>query len=64
MPLPEDVNQSGTEGLYTVSMERKIFWLTFASLGLVADFVLPLWVGSDGSDLCVRLVVGVRSGWY
>jgi hypothetical protein len=24
-------------------MERKIFWTTFAILGLAADFVLPLW---------------------
>jgi hypothetical protein len=24
-------------------VERKIFWLTFAVLGLIADFVLPFW---------------------
>ena len=24
-------------------MERKIFWITFTILGLVADLVLPLW---------------------
>jgi len=24
-------------------MERKIFWLTFAILGLAADCFLPLW---------------------
>ena len=24
-------------------MERKIFWLTFAVLGLAADFFLPMW---------------------
>jgi hypothetical protein len=24
-------------------MERKIFWVTFTVLGLVADVVLPLW---------------------
>ena len=24
-------------------MERKIFWLTFTILGLIADFFLPLW---------------------
>jgi hypothetical protein len=24
-------------------MERKIFWTTFTILGLMADFILPLW---------------------
>jgi hypothetical protein len=24
-------------------MQRKIFWITFALLGLVADLVLPFW---------------------
>jgi hypothetical protein len=24
-------------------VERRIFWLTFTALSLVADFVLPLW---------------------
>jgi len=24
-------------------MERKIFWVTFGALGLVADLALPFW---------------------
>jgi hypothetical protein len=24
-------------------MERKIFWITFMALGLVADLALPFW---------------------
>jgi len=24
-------------------MQRKIFWLTFAALGLIADLTLPFW---------------------
>jgi hypothetical protein len=24
-------------------VERKIFWIIFIALGLLADFVLPLW---------------------
>ena len=24
-------------------MQRKIFWLSFAALGLIADLVLPFW---------------------
>ena len=24
-------------------MERKVFWLVFSVLGIVADIVLPLW---------------------
>ena len=26
-------------------MERRIFWITFTVLGLVADLALPLWWG-------------------
>jgi hypothetical protein len=28
---------------YTHAMQRKIFWMTFAVLGLVADLFLPFW---------------------
>ena len=26
-----------------MEMEKKIFWIGFTVLGLIADFVLPLW---------------------
>lgn len=34
---------SPNPGCYTWAMERKIFWLVFAILGLIADYFLPLW---------------------
>jgi len=47
-------------------MERKVFWTTFAALGLVADFTLPImW------SLLATILIGVfswwvayRSGWF
>lgn len=47
-------------------MQRKVFWLTFAVLGTIADIALPLWWA-----LGVTLPIGVfcwwlayRSGWF
>ena len=28
---------------YTCFMQRKVFWLAFAALGLIADLILPFW---------------------
>jgi hypothetical protein len=28
---------------YTFAVQRKIFWMTFAGVGLVADLLLPFW---------------------
>jgi len=28
---------------YNERMERKVFWISFIVLGLIADVVLPLW---------------------
>ena len=39
-------------------MEKKIFWLTFGVLGLIADFVLPLLVGTRGDHSHLRRSVG------
>jgi hypothetical protein len=39
-------------------MQRKIFWITFLVLGLVADLLLPLWV-----SLVATLPIGVFSWW-
>lgn len=51
-------------GLRTV--ERKIFWVTFALMGLVADFVLPLWwaLGATIPIFFVSWWVAYRSGWF
>jgi len=46
-------------------VERKIFWLTFAILGLIADFVLPFWWGL-GATIPIFFVswwVAYRSDW-
>ena len=42
-------------------MERKIFWITFTILGLVADLVLLLWwaLGSHDPYLFCELVGGL-----
>jgi len=47
-------------------MERKMFWLTFAVLGLIADFVLPLWwaLGATIPIFCLSWWVAYRSDWF
>ena len=47
-------------------MERKIFWLMFAVLGLIADFVLPLWSGLEATVpiFCLSWWVAYRSDWF
>ncbi|MEI9814859.1 MAG: hypothetical protein WDO18_20450 [Acidobacteriota bacterium] len=39
-------------------MERKVFWLTFTFLSLVADFMLPMWWA-----LGATVPIGVASWW-
>jgi hypothetical protein len=39
-------------------MQRKIFWITFATIGLIADFALPFsWA------LVATIPIGVVSWW-
>jgi hypothetical protein len=45
-------------GAYNEQVERKIFWIVFALLGLIADFVLPLWWA-----LAATIPIGVLSWW-
>ncbi len=47
-------------------MERKIFWGSFTVLGLLADFVLPLWWGLFAMIPIVYVSwwVAYRSGWF
>lgn len=40
------------------SVERKIFWIVFTLLGLLADFTLPLWWA-----LAATIPIGVLSWW-
>jgi hypothetical protein len=39
-------------------MQKKIFWVTFSGLGLVADLALPFWWA-----VAATLPVGVLSWW-
>ncbi|MGC1416535.1 MAG: hypothetical protein WA817_14710 [Candidatus Acidiferrum sp.] len=39
-------------------MEKKIFWLTFGGLGLVADLALPFWWA-----LLATIPIGYASWW-
>lgn len=47
-------------------MERKIFWLVFIGLGLIADFVLPFWwaLGATIPLLAIAWWVAYRSDWF
>lgn len=47
-------------------MQKRIFWMTFIVLGLIADFVLPLLWSLLATIPIVFLSwwVAYRSGWF
>jgi hypothetical protein len=47
-------------------MERKIFWTVFTVLGLLADFLLPIWWGLAATIPIVFVAwwVAYRSDWF
>jgi len=47
-------------------MQRKMFWISFALLGLVADVVLPFWwaVGATLPIAGLSWWIAYRSGWF
>jgi hypothetical protein len=51
---------------YNRDMERKIFWAVFIGLGLIADFLLPVWwaVLATIPILFVSWWVAYRSEWF
>ena len=51
---------------YNLFMERRIFWLVFIVLGLLADFLLPIWWGLAASIPIVFIAwwVAYRSDWF
>ena len=54
------------ERLTIQDMERKVFWLSFAVLGLAADFVLPIW-WALGATIPIGYIswwIAYRSGWF
>jgi len=54
------------ERLTIQNMERKIFWISFAVLGLLADFLLPIW-WALGATIPIGYIswwIAYRSGWF
>lgn len=49
-----------------VCVERKIFWVVFMVLGLLADLVLPLWwaLAATIPILYVSWWIAYRSDWF
>jgi uncharacterized membrane protein len=49
-----------------VEVEKKIFWMIFIVLGLIADFALPLMWGLVATIpiLFVSWWIAYRSGWF
>jgi hypothetical protein len=47
-------------------MQRKIFWMTFTVVGLVADLFLPFWwaVGATIPILAFSWWFAYRSDWF
>jgi len=56
--------ETGT--VYTVSVQRKIFWITFAALGLLADLLLPFWwaVAATIPIMAFSWWLAYRSDWF
>jgi hypothetical protein len=51
---------------YNDWVEKKIFWISFTVLGLLADFLLPIWWGLAATIpiLYVSWWVAYRSDWF
>ena len=47
-------------------MQKKIFWVVFLLLGLLADFLLPIWWGVAATVpiLFIAWWVAYRSDWF
>jgi hypothetical protein len=47
-------------------MQKRIFWLSFIGLGLIADLALPFWwaVGATVPILFCSWWFAFRSGWF
>jgi hypothetical protein len=54
------------EPLEPKPMQRKIFWVIFFALGLVADFTLPIWwaLAATIPIFCISWWVAYRSEWF
>lgn len=58
--------EAGRRTAYNCTMQKKIFWMVFALLGLLADFLLPLWWGVAATIpiLFIAWWVAYRSDWF
>jgi hypothetical protein len=47
-------------------MQRKVFWMTFTALGLMADFILPFWwaLGATIPIMAFCWWLAYRSDWF
>jgi hypothetical protein len=56
------IPQSG----YNRIVQKKIFWITFAALGLVADLTLPFWwaIAATIPILFASWWFAYRSDWF
>ncbi len=48
-------------------MEKKIFWAAFTVLGLIADFLLPLWWALITATIPIAYAswwIAYRSDWF
>jgi hypothetical protein len=47
-------------------MEKRVFWMVFLALSLLADVVLPLWWGLAATFpiVCASWWVAYRSDWF
>ncbi|HEX3319850.1 MAG TPA: hypothetical protein VHR84_04060 [Terriglobales bacterium] len=47
-------------------MERRIFWMVFIVLGLLADIVLPIWwaLGATIPIIVLSWWIAYRSDWF
>ncbi len=63
---PVQAGQTVSDPAVDWPLERKIFWLTFIVLGLVADVVLPVWwaLGATIPIFLVSWWVAYRSDWF
>ena len=51
---------------YNGLMQRKVFWMSFTALGLIADLVLPFWwaLGATIPAGMLAWWIAYRSDWF
>jgi hypothetical protein len=65
-PRLESLRRRPWRESYNERVEKKIFWIVFMVLGLVADIILPLWWGVVATIpiAFVSWWVAYRSEWF